>query len=75
MKLVDVFYDASRTLAATDAQCSQTVFAADFFQAIEQGYEDTSARCTNRMAEGDSAAMDVDFVHIETEFTAAVYQP
>ncbi len=73
MKLVDVFYDASCTLAATDAQCSQTVFAADFFQAIEQGYEDTSARCTNRMAEGDSAAMDVDFVHIETEFTAAVY--
>ena len=25
------------------------------------------------MTEGDSAAMDVDFIHIETEFTAAVY--
>ncbi len=71
--LLKVFYDASRTLAAADAERSETIFAADFFQAVEQGYEDTSAGCANRMTEGDSTAMDVDFAHVKAEFTAAVY--
>lgn len=73
LKLVDVFYDASRALAAADAESSQAVFAADFFQAVEQCNEDTSAGSSDRMAESDSAAVDVDFAHVEAEFTNDVY--
>lgn len=73
MKLVDVFYDASRALAAADAEGSQAVFAADFFQAVEQRNEDTSAGSSDRMAESDSAAVDVDFAHVEAEFANNVY--
>ena len=70
--LLVVFYDASRALAAADAQCCQAVFRLLFFEAVEQGNEDTSTGCSDRMTEGNSTAVDVDLRHIEAQFLAAV---
>ena len=74
-KNLQAFYDNSRALAAADAKSSKTIAAVDFrfSHSVEQGDDDTSAGAADRMAESDSAAVNVDFVHVEAEFAAAVY--
>lgn len=53
--------------AAADAKCRQSFFGVALLHFMEQCHHDTCAGCTDRMAESDGAAVDVNFSRVPTE--------
>ncbi len=64
------FDDGGYALAAADAEGGKAAFGAAEFHGVEQGYEDARAAGADGVAEGDGAAVDVDFFLDEAEFFA-----
>ena len=47
------------SFAAADADCCNAAFEATFFQRVQQGYHNPCTRCTDGMAKGAGASVDV----------------
>ena len=49
-----------KSVAGGRSRCQQPLFQVAPFHFVKQGYEKARTRCAERMARGESAAVDVD---------------
>ena len=69
--LVESLDDGGDALADADAHGRQTIAAAALLHLVNERRHDSCATATQRMTERDGAAVDVQFLEIDTEFTCA----
>src|SRR4051794_41008534 len=65
---VQALHDHGDTLPPTDAGRPETILFLAPAQLVQQGDHQASARCTQRMPQGDGSAVDVDFLAIKAQF-------